>query len=73
MGLLQKIRVLAGALEHKPFMPGPEKVDLDEGVKASGAKRSALEELDSGNQEPDLVDGERVADLLDKQQRGQAG
>ena len=70
MGLLQKIRVLAGALVHKPFMPRPEKVDLDEGVKASGAKRSALEELDSGNQEPDLVDGERVADLLDKQQRG---
>ena len=73
MGLLRKLRVLAGALVHKPFMPRPEKVALDEDAQASGVEGSAREGLDSGAQESDLVDGERVADLLDKQQREQAG
>ena len=68
MGLLRKLRTLAGALLHKPFMPKPEKVDLDE-----GAEGAAREDMDSGVQDPDLVDGERVADLLGKQQREQAG
>ena len=81
MGLLRKLRVLAGALVHKPFMPSPEVTDLaspevtdlDEGTRASGPERSAREGLDSGAHESDLVDGERVADLLEKQQREQAG
>ena len=81
MGLLRKLRVLAGALVHKPFMPrpakaalaSPEKAELDEGAEASGTERPAREGLDSGAQESDLVDGERVADLLDRQQREQAG
>ena len=71
MGLLHKLRVLAGALVHKPFMPRPEKVDLDEGAESSGVERSAREGLDSDVHEPDLVDGERVADLLSKQQQEQ--
>ena len=73
MGLLRKLRVLAGALVHKPFMPSPEKAVLDEGAEASGTERTAREGLDSGAQESYLVDGERVADLLDRQQREQAG
>jgi len=73
MGLLRKLRVLAGALVYKPFMPRPEKADLDEEAKASGRERAAREGLDSGAHESDLVDGERVADLLEKQQREQAG
>ena len=72
MGLLRKLCVLAGALVHKPFMPKQEKVDLDE--EAWGPKKEGLphERLDSGTQEPDLVDGERVADLIAKKQREQA-
>ncbi len=81
MGLLRKLRVLAGALVHKPFMPRPEKADLarpekadlDEGAKASGREGSAREGLDSGAHESGLVDGERVADLLDRQRREQSG
>ena len=81
MGLLRKLRVLAGALVHKPFMPRPEKadlarpekVDLDEGAKASVREGSARESLDSGTQDQDLVDSERVADLLERQKREQAG
>jgi len=36
MSLLRKLRVLAGALVHKPFMPKQEKVDLDDGARAPG-------------------------------------
>jgi hypothetical protein len=69
MSLLRKLRVLAGALVHKPFMPKQEKADLDEGAKAPGKEGLPHESLDSGTQEPDLVDGERVADLLARKQR----
>lgn len=72
MGLLQKLRVLAGALVHKPFMPKPEKVALDEEPKVPGKAGPAREGLDSDAKEPDVVDGERVADLIAKQQREQA-
>jgi hypothetical protein len=72
MGLLRKLRVLAGALVHKPFMPRPEKVKLDEEAKASDIEPRAREGLDSGARESDLIEGERVADLLAEQQREQA-
>jgi len=69
MSLLHKLRVLAGALVHKPFMPKQEKVKLVEEAKAPGKEGQPREHLDAGTQEPDLVDGERVADLIAKQQR----
>jgi hypothetical protein len=70
MGLLHKLRVLAGALVHKPFMPKPEKLDLDDEAMTPGKGALARDGLDSGGQE-DLVDGERVADLLSRQQQEQ--
>ncbi|MFN2219761.1 MAG: hypothetical protein ACK2UA_14225 [Anaerolineae bacterium] len=72
MGLLRKLRVLAGALVHKPFMPKPGKVDLGEGGTISDDERSRGARLDSGEQAADVTDSERVADLLAKQQREQA-
>ena len=69
MSLLRKLRVLAGALVHKPFMPKQEKVNLDEEAKAPEEEELPHERLDSGTQEPDLVDGERVADLIAKKQQ----
>ena len=71
MGLLHKLRVLAGALVHKPFMPKPEKLDLDDEAMTPGQGGVARDSLDSGSQEEDLVDGERVADLLGEQQQQQ--
>lgn len=63
MSLLRKVRVLVGALVHKPFTPRPEKADLDEGrdLAQQGAPRPA---------EPaaDVVDSERVADLIARKQ-----
>jgi hypothetical protein len=72
MGLLHKLRILAGALVHKPFMPKQEKVDLDQEAKVPEEEGLPHERLDSDTQEPDLVDGERVADLIAKKQREQA-
>jgi hypothetical protein len=72
MSLLHKLRVLAGALVHKPFMPRQEKVDLDEGNAAPAKEERSREHLGSDLQGPEVVDGERVADLIAKQQREQA-
>lgn len=72
MGLLHKLRILAGALVHKPFMPRQEKVDLDEETQAPVEGGSPPEGAGLSTQEPDVSDGERVADLIARQQREQA-
>jgi hypothetical protein len=72
MGLLRKLRVLAGALVHKPFMPKQEKVELDGGAEAPGEEGLPREGLVSGTQEPDVTDAERVADLIVRREREQA-
>jgi hypothetical protein len=64
MDLLRKVRVLVGALAHRPFMPRPEKVDLSKGAdppqeEAARRNRSGLEA-----QQPQVPDTERVADLI---------
>jgi hypothetical protein len=71
MGLLHRLRVLAGALVHKPFMPKPEKVDVDDGDKMTEEERARDARLDVGEQGTGVTDSERVADLIAKQQRGQ--
>lgn len=62
MSLFRKVRVLVGALVHRPFMPTPEPIDLDEG-QARG-----LEETPQAGP-GDLPDQGRVADLIARQQR----
>lgn len=64
MNLLRKVRVLAGALVHKPFMPRPEKADLEDkgeglppGEKARKAQSLAVPEAQA-------LESERVADLI---------
>ena len=73
MGLLRKVRVLVGALVHRPFMPRPEKIELPQKPDAAplgepGPELPALEA--EGQQVPD--EG-RVADLIAEQQRREAG
>ena len=72
MGLLRKLRVLAGALVHKPFMPKQDKADLDEVSGVPGEPRARRDSLRSGAEESSVTDGERVADLIARQQREQA-
>jgi hypothetical protein len=69
MGLFHKLRILAGALAHKPFMPKQEKIDLDEGRKAPAEERTPRARPETGTQETDVSDGARVADLLAQKQR----
>jgi hypothetical protein len=66
MSLLGKVRVLVGALVHRPFRPSREKIDLDAGQGLEEAQQAdhALE-ADA----VDLPDRERVADLIARQQR----
>ena len=73
MGLLHKVRILLGALVHKPFMPQTEKVELDKGresprTEAKDKDRPALEV-----REAEVQDGERVADLIAQRRRDEAG
>jgi hypothetical protein len=70
MSLLRKVRTLLGALVHKPFMPRPEKVDLDEGQDDRGEGRPHPE-LEA--RELEVGDTARVADLIAEQQREEQG
>ena len=69
MSLFNKVRVLVGALVHKPFMTKPEKVELDGESRppqesASQSPRAALE-----GREAEAADTDRVADLIAEQRR----
>jgi hypothetical protein len=73
MGLLRKVRVLVGALVHKPFAPRSQKVDLD---KESGTPQEGETGRDSSAleaQESEVTDTERVADLIAQRQRDEQG
>ncbi len=72
MGLLRKLRILAGALVHKPFMPRQEKVNLDEETKTPVEGGSPHKDMEASTRESDASDGERVADLIAKKQRERA-
>lgn len=66
MSLFRKVRVLASALLHRPFISVPEKVELD-GVPALGAEESRRAPSPLPASKGDLPDRERVADLIDRQ------
>jgi hypothetical protein len=72
MSLLRKMRTLVGALVHKPFMPRPEKVGLEEGsdLQQGAETLQGHSALEAG--EPEVADRERVADLIAEQQRDEA-
>jgi hypothetical protein len=71
MGLLHKVRILVGALVHKPFTPQPQ------GSKAGDDE--PVREKTAGQPDPSLpaekqgaLDSDRVADLL-SQREGKDG
>ena len=72
MGLLDKVRILVGALAHKPFMPRPEKVDLDSG---SEPPRDEVERQDGAAleaPEAGVEDTDRVVDLIAQRRQEEA-
>jgi hypothetical protein len=71
MGLFHKVRTLVGALVHKPFMPRPEKVALDEGEDKAAAREAAADRRLAEEGQGEVDDTGRVADLIAQQQRGE--
>jgi hypothetical protein len=72
MSLFRKVRVLVGALVHKPFMPKSEEINLDR--ESDSAQQESVHQTRSTleTQGEDVPDRERVADLITRQQQGQA-
>jgi hypothetical protein len=72
MGLLDKVRILVGALVHKPFMPTPERVDLEE--RAEPSQESSVHQDGAALEAPEagIEDTDRVADLLAQQRQQEA-
>ncbi len=68
MSFFRKVRVLVGALVHKPFMPAREKAEL-ETVEAPEGEETRRASSPGEDGEADLPDQERVADLIEQQQR----
>ena len=68
MGFLHKVRILVGALVHKPFTPRPERVNLDEGPEKPVPRRN----LEPAAEEEGLEDTERVADLIARERQDEA-
>lgn len=67
MSLWRKVRVLVEALAHRPFMPRPEKLDLDGGTASEKREQERHAPQGLATQEPEVQDTERVADLIDRQ------
>ena len=68
MSLFHRVRVLVGALVHRPFMPTPEKIELDED-QAQGPEETQQAGSPLEANTADLPDQGRVADLIVRQQR----
>jgi hypothetical protein len=64
MNLLHKVRILAGAVAHMPFMPRPERDCLEGSEEKTGApNRTDLE------RKTEEAGTDRVADLIAEKQR----
>jgi hypothetical protein len=68
VGLLHKMRILVGALVHKPFMSRPAEVNLDESrePKVGEDKGGDVSTLEA-QRRTGAEDTERVADLIAQQ------
>jgi hypothetical protein len=64
MGLLHKVRILMGALVHKPFAPRPEKADLDEDDQRRQEKGADQPSAGMEAEGQTILEGDRVADLI---------
>jgi hypothetical protein len=72
MSLLHKVRILMGALARRPFMPRPERVNLDDGPDSPRDEAQPADRVPLDAQEPEAQDTERVADLIAQQKRDEA-
>ena len=64
MGLLHKVRILVGALVHKPFAPRPEKADLDRDDQCKLETDPAQSSIGAEAEGTTTIEDDRVADLI---------
>jgi hypothetical protein len=72
MGLLDKVRILVGALVHKPFTPRPEKANLDGHPEPPRDGSEPRERVLPQAMEAAVEDTDRVADLIARQRHEEA-
>jgi hypothetical protein len=72
MGLLRKVRILVGALVHKPFVPQSEKIELGERSDSTQEEAAGWNSSTQEAQSAEDLDRERVADLIAKQRQERA-
>jgi hypothetical protein len=66
MGLLHKVRILMGALVHKPFSPRPEKADLGHDDQCKLETDPAQSSTGMEPEGETALEDDRVADLIAK-------
>ena len=69
MGLLRKVRVLVGALVHKPFVPKPERIELEERSDSTQKEAVGRESSTPSARSAEEPDKARVADLIANQRQ----
>lgn len=69
MGLLRKVRVLVGALVHKPLAPKPERIELEERSDSTQKEAVGREGSTPSARSAEELDKARVADLITNQRQ----
>lgn len=72
MDLLRKVRVLVGALVHKPFVPKPERTELGERSASTQEEAVGRESSTPSARSAEEPDEARIADLIAKQRQDRA-
>jgi hypothetical protein len=69
MRLFDKVRVLVGALAHKPFTPRPDRMPLDSMADSGQDRAKAPDRSVLNAQQSPVAGAERVADLIAQKRR----
>jgi hypothetical protein len=73
MDLFHKVRVLAGALVHKPFSSRPRESDSEQSAEQPDAKAARRDVSELEKPRPRVEDSDRVADLIARRKDGESG
>jgi hypothetical protein len=72
MDLFHKVRVLVGALAHKPFTSHPETTEREEPAQPSPATATRRDVPKLGEKGPQGIDTDRVSDLITQRKKDKA-
>jgi hypothetical protein len=69
MDLLHKVRVLVGALARRPFASRPEAAEREEPAQSSLATTTSRDVPMLGEKKAQVIDTDRVSDLITQQKK----